>query len=62
MKIIRKAHTRQRIGAKGPKMPCYDERSDDTNLFTVQRRIDLRCMQIAKDGVKDSGQYIRQHF
>jgi len=38
VKITRKArvasdHTCQRIGAKGPKMPCFDERSDDMDSF-----------------------------
>ena len=26
-------HTRQRIGAKGPKMPCFDDRKDDMDSF-----------------------------
>ena len=30
---VASGHTRQRIGAKGPKMPCFDERSDDMDLF-----------------------------
>jgi len=30
---VASGHTRQRIGAKGPKMPRFDERSDDTDSF-----------------------------
>jgi len=30
---VASGHTRQRIGAKGPKMPCFDERSDDMDSF-----------------------------
>ena len=30
---VASAHTRQRIGAKGPKMPCFDEKSDDMDSF-----------------------------
>ena len=30
---VASGHARQRIGAKGPKMPCFDERSDDTDSF-----------------------------
>jgi len=39
-------------------MPCFDERSDDIDSFLHR----LRCMQRVKDGVKDSGLYICQHF
>jgi len=46
------------IQAKGPKMPCFDERVDDMDAFLHR----LKFMQIAKDGKKDSGQYICQHF
>ena len=31
--LVASGHTRQRIGAKGPKMPCFDERSDDMDSF-----------------------------
>jgi len=55
---VASGHTRQRIGAKGPKMSCFDERSD----VWIHSCIDLRYMQIAKDGVKSSGQYICRHF
>jgi len=55
---VASGHTRQRIGAKGPKMPCFDERSDDTDSFLYR----FEVHEIAKDGVKDSGQYICQHF
>jgi len=30
---VASGHTRQRIGAKGSKMPCFDERSDDMDSF-----------------------------
>jgi len=30
---VTSGHTRQRIGAKGPKMPCFDERSDAMDSF-----------------------------
>jgi len=30
---VASGHTRQRIGTKGPKMPCFDERSDDMDSF-----------------------------
>ena len=30
---VASGHTRQRIGVKGPKMPCFDERSDDMDSF-----------------------------
>jgi len=30
---VASGHTRQRIGAKGLKMPCFDERSDDMDSF-----------------------------
>ena len=30
---VASGHTRQRIGAKGPKMPCFDERSNDMDSF-----------------------------
>jgi len=30
---VASGHTRQRIGSKGPKMPCFDERSDDMDSF-----------------------------
>jgi len=30
---VASGHTRQRIGAKGPKMPCFDEKSDDMDSF-----------------------------
>ena len=30
---VASGHTRQRIGANGPKMPCFDERSDDMDSF-----------------------------
>jgi len=30
---VASGHTRQRIGATGPKMPCFDERSDDMDSF-----------------------------
>ena len=53
---VASGHSRQRFGAKGPKMPCFDERSDDMDSFLHR----LRYMQIAK--VKYSGQYICQHF
>ena len=46
------------IQAKGPEMPCFDERVDDMDAFLHR----LKFMQIAKDGKKDSGQYICQHF
>jgi len=49
------SNARCRIGAQGPKMPCFDKKSDDMDSF-------LQCMQIAKDGVRDNGQYICQHF
>ena len=45
-------HTGRRISAIGPKMLCFDDRSDDN----------LKCMQIARDGIKDSWQSICQHF
>ena len=56
---VASGHTRQRIGDKGPKMPCFHERSDDIDSFL--HRFEVH-MQIAKDGVKDSGQYICQNF
>jgi len=30
---VASGHTRQMIGAKGPKTPCFDERSDDMDSF-----------------------------
>jgi len=30
---VASSHTRQRIGAKGPKMPCFDERCYDMDSF-----------------------------
>jgi len=30
---VASSHTGQKIGAKGPKMPCFDERSGDTDSF-----------------------------
>ena len=30
---VASGHTRQRIGGKGPKMSCFDERSDDMDSF-----------------------------
>jgi len=30
---VTSGHTRQRIGTKGQKMPCFDERSDDMDSF-----------------------------
>jgi len=30
---VASGHTRQRIGAKGPNIPCFDERSDDMDSF-----------------------------
>jgi len=55
---VASGHTRRRIGAKGPKMPCFDERSEYWTHFCT----DLRYMQKAKDGVKDSGLNACQHF
>jgi len=55
---VASGHTRQRIGAKGPKMPCLMREL----MIWIHSCIDLRYMQIAKDGAKDSGQYICQHF
>ena len=39
-------------------MPCFDERVDDMDAFLH----DLRFTRIGRDGKKDSGQYICQHF
>ena len=36
---VASGHTRQRIGAKGPKMPCFDERSDDMDSFLHRSRV-----------------------
>jgi len=30
---VASGHTRRRIGVKGPKMPCFDDRSDDMDSF-----------------------------
>jgi len=30
---VASSHARQMIGVKGPKMPCFDERSDDMDSF-----------------------------
>ena len=30
---VASGHTRRRIGIKGPKMPCFDERCDDMDSF-----------------------------
>ena len=48
---VASGHTRQRIGALMREV-----------MIWIHSCIDLRYMQIAKDGVKDGGQYICQHF
>jgi len=52
---VASGHIRQRIGTKGPKMPCFDK-------TWIHSCIYLRYRQIARGGVKDSGQYICQHI
>jgi len=38
---VASSHTRQRIGAKGPRMPCFDKRSDDMDSFL--HRFEVIC-------------------
>ena len=53
---VASSHICRRIGVEGPRMSCFDEMSDGIDSFCI----DLKFMQIVKDEVKDTGQYICQ--
>jgi len=45
---VASGHTRQRVGVKGPKMPCFDERSDDIDSFLHRIEVYADCQGWSK--------------
>jgi len=55
---VASGHTRRRIGVKGPKMPCFDERSHDMVSFLHRIEVYAESQGWSKG---HRGLYICQH-